>query len=269
VPKQGRKEGGVVGDQAYPSCAPCRRQGPEQVRRETKGRPWPTSRSDSATTTEQNTRGKEHQLRNTRRKLSFAGSVTAIVLVLASAAFACTTFKGKFNVTAGPGTSTAFGANSGMKHCPPPNDPKSVAEVPTSGGTIQVEAFPTGTNTTDCPSSQLSASKTTMPFPRRYYIYYVNQNGFVDNGGVWKWSVDCMAGSGTKLSTSETGKSDEIWINSNGRSTTGDSTSPEGPRYYTVPGGQAASSATDRAGVCISDTGAGQGNQTPLRIVSI
>ncbi len=205
---------------------------------------------------------------NTRKPMIFGLAVAGSVVALGSAAFACTTFKGRMEVTAGAGTSKAWGKNSGMTHCPAPNDPKSVATVPTTGGNITVEIFPTGTSTTDCPSSQLSASKNTNPFPRHYFIYYVNRNGFVDNSGVWKWSVDCMAGSGTRLNAAD-GQSNEIWITSNGRSTTGGSSAPEGSRSYAVPGGQQANSATDRAGVCISDTGAGQGNQTPLQIVAV
>lgn len=205
---------------------------------------------------------------NNRKMMMFGTTVVGVMLALASVAMACTTFKGRFEVTAGSGVSKAWGKNSGMTHCTGAFVPQSNATVPTTGGTITVGAYPTGTNVTDCPASQLSDSAiSTNPLRnRRFHIYYVNKNGFVDNGGVWKWSVDCMAGTGSTRLSAADGKGDEIWIK-NGTSTTGGSADPAGTRNYTIPSGQTLSSATDRAGVCISDTGAGQGNQTPLAIV--
>ena len=195
---------------------------------------------------------------NTRKSMAFGATVVGVVLALASVAMACTTFKGRFDVTAGGSTSRAWGANSGMTHCGGAYVPQSNASLPTSGGTITVEAVPTTSGVDGCSTSKLTDTTiSTNPLKnRRYYIYYVNRNGFVDNGGVWKWQEDCMAGGGTRLAAAD-GKGDEIKV-TNGAT---------GPRSYAVPSGQQANSATDRAGVCISDTGANNGNQTPLAIL--
>lgn len=205
---------------------------------------------------------------NSRKPMVFVGAVVAGVIMLASTAFACTTFKGRQDVTAGGGTSQAWGdASTGMKHCTGSRAPTSNATVPTTGGVITVGAYPITDGDSSCPNSKLNPTKTTRPFPKRYHVYYVNRNGFVlDANGVWKWSVDCMASSGTRLAHAD-GGGDEIIIDGNGYSL-GTGGTP-GTRDYTVPGGQEANSTTDRAGVCISDTNDGEGNQVPLQVVAI
>lgn len=200
-----------------------------------------------------------------RKAMAFGVTVLGVMLALASVAFACTVFKGRFEVTAGGGTSKAWGRGSSMMHCDGNKAPSSAAEVSEAGGTITVEVFPTGTTGISCPASQLSASSSTLI----YKIYYVNTDGFIADNGVWEWSVDCMAGaSGVQLDAAD-GEGNKIYINSNGRSTVGDSTSDaEGSRNYTIPD-TATPNTTDRAGVCISDEAAGQGNQVPIKIVAI
>lgn len=197
---------------------------------------------------------------NNRKSMTFGAAVVGVMLALASVAMACTTFKGRFDVTAGGATSSAWGdSSSGMLHCTGTYAPQSNASVPTTGGTITVSAVPTTAGVDGCSTSKLSDTQTSKNklIDRHYFIYYVNRNGFVDSSGVWKWQEDCMAGTGsTKLSAAD-GKGDEIIV-TNGQT---------GTRQYTIPTGQQANSATDRAGVCISDTGAGQGNQTPLAII--
>lgn len=205
-----------------------------------------------------------------RKAMVFGVTVLGVMLALASVAFACTIFKGKFVVTAGGGTSKAWGKNSGMVHCTGDKTPTSGAKADPDGATITVEVFPTGTNTTDCPSSQLNESSSSQV----YRIYYVNLDGFTDENGIWEWDVDCMASVGVVKLQDSDGQGGKIYINSNGRSTTGASTSdPEGSRSYSIASGQAENETingvTDRAGVCISDDNAIEGNQVPLQIVQL
>lgn len=53
-----------------------------------------------------------------RSKLLVASATVAAVLMLASAAFACTVFKGQFSLSQGGVTKTNVGSNNGMSFCP-------------------------------------------------------------------------------------------------------------------------------------------------------
>ena len=209
-----------------------------------------------------------------RKALLFGTAVAGVVLFLGSAAFACTTYRGRLEVTAGAGTSKAWGKNSGMTHCDKgtPYQVQSNATLPTTGGTITVGVYPTQTGgANNCPESKLSASSngTFGLLGRHYYVRYYNGAGFVADGTTWKWNVDCMEGaSGSRLSAADTG-GNEIWINSDGFSTAAGSTTTAGTRQYTIASGQTANGTSDRSAVCVGDTGAGNGNQAPIRIVTV
>ncbi|MDP9403179.1 MAG: hypothetical protein M3P85_07545 [Actinomycetota bacterium] len=53
-----------------------------------------------------------------RRSVAVAFGTLAAVLMLASAAFACTTFKGEFSLSQGGVTKTNIGSNTNMGFCP-------------------------------------------------------------------------------------------------------------------------------------------------------
>lgn len=94
-------------------------------------------------------------IRTTRKGMTFGTMVVAGVMILASAAFACTVYKGTMTVTAGGGSSQRTGSGMGMGYCSG-TTATSNADV-TSGGTfsITVQKF-TGSGSTKTCTDQLN-----------------------------------------------------------------------------------------------------------------
>lgn len=97
--------------------------------------------------------------RNPRRKTALGALVIAAVLSLASASFACTTFKGKMTATANavgtvlpgdpsPGGSvSAVGDDFGMGHCQPNGNPTGTANMAIDGGSLNISVVAQGCGT--------------------------------------------------------------------------------------------------------------------------
>lgn len=192
-----------------------------------------------------------------RRALSFTFMFTAVVLAMASAAYACTVFKGQIKVrgldVAGHEThvATAVGNNSGMGWC-------SISGHANANGTndsandIYVEVGPFG-GSTNCPASKLPATTSTL----KYAVTIVDRGFYTDSGGNLFFNRDCMAVGGH----SATKKIGDITIDSNG----------VGSGNYNIGAAEANQNANPyEAGVCVSDTKYNPslyGNQVPLMIL--
>lgn len=186
-----------------------------------------------------------------RRLMTGAFVATAWVLVLASTAFACTTFLGNMSVTAGGGTSSATGSTGGMSYCSGVTDGASAS----SSGTISVSVSPaTGSCAGQLPNGT-------------YRVTFINNNAYAMPFSSWilQSNGDCMAkGGSTGTTTLET----SFTVTSGSGSDTS----------VTLPSGLTADSNNPggtRSGVCVSDFPAdpvmmsGSGMEVPLKIVTI
>lgn len=199
----------------------------------------------------------------TRKGLFGAFTAAAAVLVLASAAFACTTYRGRMTVTINSGddghshTSTAgIGNNSGMGYCSTKpsgwnssNNPKGQAHLRTTGGSITVnvaaqddvcKGLLSGTN-------RLSNGTDTYNVnfnPGKMFTSATSHNEpYVRYG-------DCM--------NSEPGN---VVLDANF-----DVSSGGGTGTYTI-GSNTANATGEDGGVCVAKDGNGEGMQVPLTIV--
>lgn len=125
--------------------------------------------------------------------------VLALLLTLASAAYACTTWEGRMTVTAGGGTSEAEGNGGSMQWCDPPSGDADIAD--SSGQTVTVELAPGS----EC------AFTTQLP-AKTYNIRW--------EAGVW----DPQSG-GTNCMDSTDPDIGDITVDSNGNSTAAVTTS--------------------------------------------
>lgn len=170
--------------------------------------------------------------RNIRRRLVFAASTVAVTLLLASAAFACTIFKGTMKVTAPNGSSvTAVGNNSGMAHC----SVSGTATVPTGNATLNIQISPT----VGACASQLSNGT--------YDIFWLNAEAYT-KVPTRRYVIDCMGSPpGTKVGTvTVTSGSGSANVNVNSL---------------------VANSPVGESAVCVSDNGAFTGNQAPVTVL--
>ncbi|MDQ3825085.1 MAG: hypothetical protein M3325_04815, partial [Actinomycetota bacterium] len=115
--------------------------------------------------------------------------MAAAFLLLSSAAWACTIFKGHAVMTGNrSGTSTTDGNNSGMAYC----TLTPGASASASSGSI-VSLNVTAVTKAGCAASNLTAGTV-------YYLRYYNGAGFTTTGKKYGWNVDCMEGaSGTRI----------------------------------------------------------------------
>ncbi len=189
-------------------------------------------------------------IRTNRKSLTFGTMVVAGIMVLASTAFACTTFKGTMVVTGNSvtaGTSTAVGkSDSGMKHCkvtPGANATNTAGSVTISSST---------TNLSGCPVSNLDG--TTL-----YEVNFVGGKAFgkFPNGplGTYQWLIDCMSppGSGvTNIGSVTTASNGDVAATS-----------------FNLPSGLTNNNSGEDSAVCLSTPNGGNGNQAPVHIVSL
>lgn len=80
----------------------------------------------------------------TRRRTTFVFTVIAGILMIASTAFACTVFKGKFTLTQGTTSLTNYGNNSSMDFCPQTTEKTMTLS---RSSTFTLEASPTTNDT--------------------------------------------------------------------------------------------------------------------------
>lgn len=175
------------------------------------------------------------------------------MLMLSSAAFACTTFKGTMTVTGnattgrtltnpGAGTSTAVGnPNAGMAYCT--LTPGATAKA--TGGTVTVGVVAT---TGTCASGLVNGTV--------YDINYVNGRAFYDPpnpNSPYGWQIDCMSPIGA------------------GQVKLGQQTAASGgipTATYNLPNGST-NAANEDSAVCVSDSTGNIGNQAPVQIVTV
>ncbi len=189
-------------------------------------------------------------IRTNRKGLTFGTMVVAGVMVLASAAFACTTFKGTMTVTGNsqtPGTSTAVGKNSSMSHCS-----VTPGANATSGGSVTISS--TATNLSGCASSTLNANTV-------YDVNFVGGKAFgKPNPGptaVYQWLIDCMSPPGGS-------------VKNLGTATTDPSGNVAATTYSLTPAGSLTNNNLgEDSAVCLSTPSGGNGNQAPVHIVSL
>ncbi len=192
-----------------------------------------------------------------RKRLAFGFTVVAAMLALASVAYACTTFKGKLQVTTGSTSSSAIGNGTGMGYC---------SGSPTGGATVARGA---NRSITVAVSPQACGSTTYQLSDRSgtgaYYVNFINWGkcgillttdctGFkIDNTGKYTWWYDCMG-------TASTGYAKNL-----GRM---DVSSGSGSRTYTIASTMMtrANGPSDASGICVSDSGENEGNQAPIAI---
>lgn len=131
-----------------------------------------------------------------RKSLGFGFAVVAGVLVMASAAYACTIYKGKMTVTVGGTTSTADGNQGSMTHCVDPRLTADLVPPDTGHGSVAVfnglnTQMPNGaaTMTVNISTGKATECNTTGNFlpDGPYYVSYHADFG-----------IDCMVqGGGT------------------------------------------------------------------------
>lgn len=191
--------------------------------------------------------------RSGRRGALLGFTVMAVVLGLASTAWACTVFKGQMKVRGDwPGheshTVTAVGNNSGMGWCSLTGHANADG-VYDSSNDIYVEVSQAPSS---CGGHKLPASGTDLGSAGllKYAVTYVDY-GFKSRS-LYR---NCMAVGGH----SNTVKVGDIKVDSSGF----------GSGYYNIPGGPVQDGSPWEAGVCVSDTNYNPslyGNQAPVII---
>lgn len=124
--------------------------------------------------------------------------MVAVLMVMASSAFACTVYLGKVtltpNGTGSSGSVTAEGDGSGMGYCSGPTGTADMKQNSPSGNTVSVTAAATTSCSGKYKNNSLKSSTT-------YQLYWAT-------GGT---SVDCMGGaSGTNVGSVTTDSSGNI-----------------------------------------------------------
>jgi len=181
------------------------------------------------------------ETKNMKSKLIAGAAVAGAALMLASTAYACTTFKGHGDLVGNASATHSIvdGNNSGMGYCT--LTPGAQAHGATTGSVTVVMST---VNKAGCASTKLAANST-------YHVRYYNGAGFATSRkGVYNWNVDCMDGA------SGTFKQD-VTTDANGGVTT---TVSLGTGTNNIAGQDSA--------ICISDTGGFVGSQIPVHIVT-
>lgn len=177
-------------------------------------------------------------------------AAAAVVLVVVSTAYACTSFKGQFNVTgnaAGSGTVVATGNGTSMGY---KSISSAYAKVTGSSGSL---TFSTNADPAD--------ANNKLPSGRTYYLRWDPFTGTSDGDFPTHtaWKYDCMEGRyGSRLGTggvtvSSTG-SGGPWVRSIPTTSNRTPTGTDGKPY-------------NEAAACISDGTALYGNQAPVTVV--
>lgn len=194
-----------------------------------------------------------------RRQLLITLMLAALGLLVASSAFACTVWKGKFSVTGDSGgTVEAIGAGQTMVDCAAAT---GTAEA-TNGGWVTITMEP---GTCDGSTYTLSAGDD-------YEINYINDEAYLPAGFPThrNWLLDCMSPADGvdvhRLQPRDNGTAD-VEIDINGYSL--DDTGSPGSRDFDLPtlGNYQANSMTDESAICISDPSAGEGMQAPINMI--
>lgn len=210
-----------------------------------------------------------------RKGLAFGTVVAGAVLAVASAAVACTTFKGTAEVknqnqTGNKGNTIAKGLNSGMNYCT--GWPKDGPDGPANAQVDDSVVVTVSANTSaDCNTSKLTEGTD------RYQVNFVNyerqfiRGNFVDvpgfdvsATGAYTRRADCMTPNNSGVVNISGGFTFDVDSTGFGTGTY------QIPRKTTNPnnnGDVRPNTATDASAICISDSGASTGNQVPLRIV--
>lgn len=195
-----------------------------------------------------------------KRRTAYIGAAiaaSAIVLSLASSAFACTTYQGNMTVKVGTTTSSAQGDNNCTVSCGAPNGSMMFCHSVNFGATADPDgaaatALITEGATTSCPlgNNEFLANQSTV------HVDWV-QVGFP---------------SGATALGSESSSADCMWWNSGTSAHPITTTSTDGSGAVSVtiniPTTAVANSGTDSAGICLSygtDTAqSNYGNEVPL-----
>ncbi|MDP9388266.1 MAG: hypothetical protein M3Q48_10260 [Actinomycetota bacterium] len=196
-----------------------------------------------------------------RKILAIPFAALAGVLVMTSMSYACTVWMGKFKVkgSAGTGEVVAVGdPTTGMKH-------KSVSSAyaineNNPGGELRLRVEPEASGSSN-KLPRFNSDGTVKKYYLRFDPFTSSSDGDFPTHTAWKY--DCMAGSfGYTMG-------DYVTVDSNGYSYGGSvggywyrkiqstsATTPwDGTKYY------------NEAATCISDAGAGYGNQAPVTLV--
>lgn len=206
----------------------------------------------------------------TRRRKACAavGGIMAVALATASAAFACTVYKGKMVVEGGRGTSTGIGGQSGHGYCNLDGAPN-----PTGGATgksrrsitVTVSAAVECTVTQDQFGRRVIGTNM-LPFGR-YAVNFVNfikdpgdepddplRSGFgINADGSYVDNADCMSGSYGAV------KLGEMEVDLVGR----------GSGTYTLPADLTSNGPSDASKICVSgpELGSALGMAVPIFIL--
>lgn len=117
-----------------------------------------------------------------RRRGVFAAVAVAAVMLLSSAALACTVYKGTMSVTGdspGSGTVTAVGNNRGMGYCYGGPTGSATLEKPSADIFVSVGPY-ISPDATVCPSSQLGDTGSGTGGTRTYTVTWWNGTGTGD-----------------------------------------------------------------------------------------
>ena len=190
-------------------------------------------------------------MRRSRNILLMPFGAVAAALVVTSAAYACTVFRGTLTVTGNlGGTVTSTGLRTGMVESVSP----SKTYGSSSGGWIRVS-----TGTEGC-CNRLPATDSSGA-PRNYQINFFNGVGYDSHG---HWFLDCMTGdNGVTLA--------DVRLNAAGQIaqmyTGAGYASVAQPVQVNLGNGLTPNVGTQESSVCISDSSGLYGNEAPITIV--
>lgn len=185
-------------------------------------------------------------------------ATAGMVLVLASAAFACTTYKGMMTVTAGTTASVVVGDNTNGSHryCSPILGPGAQAS---SGSTVAIKVGPAA----DCLGGSASPTVGQNKLAGTFNVKFYNGAGFTGGATSYAWNTHCGPnGPGVLLSDPGTGLTAVMAVDVTGA----------GQVAVTLPTGLTANSMGDASAICVNDTTATagnpkDGNQAPIVII--
>lgn len=190
-------------------------------------------------------------MRYPKKILLMPFGAVAIALVLTSAAYACTVFKGTLTIAGDRGGSvTATGLRTGMVNSVTPA--KTFASA--TNGLVRVS-----TGTDGC-CNRLPDKDSTGTL-RTYQVNFFNGEGFDTHG---HWYTDCMAGDAgvTKANVrlNASGQIAQLQVGTNWANV-------QQPINVTLGSGLTPNVGSQESAVCISDTSGLYGNQAPITIV--
>jgi len=190
-------------------------------------------------------------MRFPKKVLLMPFGAVAIALVLTSAAYACTVFKGTMTISGNAGGSvTATGLRTGMVS----NYTPAKTFASTSSGSVNVS-----TGIDGC--CNRLPDKDAAGAPRNYQINFFNGEGFDTHT---HWYNDCMTGDSGVTKAN-------VRLNSSGqiaqKLVSGAYTAVSQPLKVNLGSGLVKNVGTQESAVCISDSSGLYGNQAPITIV--